>query len=152
MLSKKRYEEVKAELLAKNTVATEEDFRLFSDYFEIMGHYTHDKLTTEEMMRLYLFFCSVLQNECPEIVKDVQKQEVIRVLCSIMDEMSMIKEKLDREEKQMVAFCIYISECTHRYDEDTQEETNGITFFESTEMIDRLYRYYKTAKPDMFTV
>lgn len=152
MLSEKRYVEVISVFEEKGIELTDEDVRLYADVFEVISHFTNNKLTSREMIEVYDFLSDVVLNRRPDIKIHVEKKDRIRVQVALMDKIPFIGDKLDLNEKIMFAFCVYLSECTRIYDEKTNKETNGIVLFESVESIECEFEEYKSFNPSLFDI
>ena len=152
MLSENRYIEVKNVFAKRGIKLTESDIRLYADVFEIIAYYVNDKLTTREIMEAYDFLSDVILNRRPDIKVNVSKKERIKVQVALMDKIPFIGDKLDLNEKIMFAFCIYLGECMRVYDEETNQETNGIVLFKSVEKIRAEFEDYKSFNPGLFDI
>lgn len=152
MLSEKRYKEVKNIFEEKGVGLTENDIKLYADVFEIIAHYVNHKLTTREMMEVYDFLSDVILNRRPDIKIHVDKKDRIKVQVALMDKISFIRNKLDLEEKIMLAFCIYLGECIRVYDEESDEVKNGVVLFKSVESIELEFEQCKSINPSLFEI
>ena len=152
MLSEKRYEEVKTVFAEKGIELTEYDIRLYSDVFEIIAYYISNKLTTKEMVEAYDFLSDIILNRRPDVKVYVEKKDRIRIQVAVMDKIPFIADKLILEEKIMFAFCIYLGECVRVYDEEKDEEKNGIVLFKSVESVKQEFKQCKAINPEMFTI
>ena len=152
MLREKRYEEVKNIFEEKGVDLTENDIKLYANAFEIIAHYVNHKLTTREIMEVYDFLSDVILNRRPDIKIHVEKKDRIKVQVALMNKIPFIGNKLDLEEKIMLAFCIYLGECIRVYDEETNEEKNGVVLFKSVESIGLEFEQCKSINPSLFEI
>lgn len=152
MLSEKRYVEVKNIFEEKTIELNEDEIILYADVFEIIAYYINDKLTTKEIIEAYDFLSDVILNKHPDIRVHVEKKDRIRVQVALMEKIPFIKNKLDLDEKIMLAFCIYLGACIQVFDEKTNEQKNGIVLFKSVESVRQEFDDFKRINPALFDI
>ncbi len=152
ILNTQRFEELKIIFEQNNINLSINDVVLYSNVFEIISQFVHQKLTNEEIFVVYDLLSDVVKNDRPDIVSHVSKDDRIRVQVRLMEELPETKGKLDLEEKIALAFCIYAGECVQIYDEDRDMICNGIVAFDSFEHIKSEYEYEKQQFPSVFKI
>lgn len=159
MLSEQRYKEVKAVFQKQNATIlaegvevppTEIDIRLNADLFEVIGHFTHNKLTTEEMFNAFDFLNDVLQYKKAKYAMPVGKNDKIRVQMRIMEELPETAGKLTMAEKEAFAFCVWYCTCFQIYDEKRKMSLSTLCHFDSIERVESIYAMSKRRYPELF--
>lgn len=150
ILNSQRFEKLKLLFEEKNKNLSLNDITIYSNVFEIISQFVHNKLTDEEIFVVYDLLSDVVKNDRPDIIAHVPQKDRIRVQVRLMEELTETKGKLDLDEKIALAFCIYTGECTQVYDEEKEEMHNGIVLFDSFEHIKNELEYEKQQFPSIF--
>ena len=152
IINKQRFEEIKLIFEQHNISLSLDDIAIYSNVFEIISQFVHEKLTNQEIFVVYDLLSDVVKNKRPDIIAHVPKVDRIRVQVRLMEELPETKGKLDLEEKIALAFCIYTGECIQTYDEDRNMMCNGIVLFDSFEHIKREFEYERQQFPSIFKI
>ncbi len=152
IINKQRFEEIKPIFEEHNINLSRNDIAIYSNVFEIISKFVHQKLTNQEIFVVYDLLSDVVKNNRPDIIAHVPKEERIRVQIRLMEELPETKGKLDLEEKVALAFCIYTGECIQIYDEERDMMCNGIVLFDSFEHIKNEFEYEKQQFPSFFKI
>ena len=152
VINKERYEKVVELFCSKNVNLSDNEIKIYSNVFEIISQFTHNKLTNEEIFAVYDLLSDVITNNRPDIVSHVSKEDRIRVQVKLMEELEETKGKLNLEEKTALAFCIYTGVCIQIYDEERDMMCNGIVLFDSFEHINSEFEYDKQQFPSKYNM
>ena len=151
LLNEKRFAEVKLLFEKENLPLSEREIKIYSNVFEIISIYIHNKLTNEEILHAYDFLSDVMLNNRPDIAY-VAKVDRIRVAVALMETIPETKGKLTEDEKLAFAYCIFTGACTQVYDEERDIMLNGIVLFDSFEHINTEFEFEKVEFPDRFRI
>lgn len=152
ILNTQRFETLKIIFKNYNIDLSLNDVAIYSNVFEIISQFVHNKLSNEEIFAVYDLLSDVVKNDRPDIVAHVSKEDRIRVQVRLMEELPETKGKLDLEEKIALAFCIYTGECIQIYDEDRDMMCNGIVLFDSFEHIKSEFEFERQQFPSVFKI
>lgn len=128
---------------------TAEEIVLYANFAEIVDILTGHKLDTNTILESSDLLSDLILNLRPDIMI-VPKEDRIRAQLGRMDTIPSIANTLNMEEKTLFAFCVYWSVCIRVYDEDTDEECNGLVDFTSVEKILAEYEQTRNLKPELF--
>ncbi len=152
ILNTQRFEKLKILFKENNIDLSINDIIIYSNVFEIISQFVHNKLTDEEIFVVYDLLSDVVKNDRPDIIAYVPKNDRIRVQVRLMEELDETKGKLSLDEKIALAFCIYTGECVQFYDEERDMMCNGIVLFDSFEHIKNELEYEKQQFPSIFKI
>lgn len=152
IINKQRLEEVKLIFKQHGVNLSSNDIAIYSNVFEIISLFIHQKLTNQEIFVVYDLLSDVVKNNRPDIIVHVPKDERIRAQVRLMEELPETKGKLDLDEKVALAYCIYTGECIQIYDEERDMMCNGIVLFDSFEHIKNEFEYEKQQFPSIFKI
>lgn len=150
LLNEKRYFETKELMIKKNVILSDNEYKIYSNVFEIISIFTNGKLTTEEIFIVYDILSDAILNQRPDLVAFVSKEDRIKVQVRLLEELPETKGKLSLDEKIAMAFCIYTGECVRVFDEESNTMKNGIVSFDSFEHINNELEYEKANFPYLF--
>ncbi len=150
MINEEIYEELKDIFAEYDISLTDTDILLYADLFEIISYFTHNKLDTYEIFLVYDFLTDLLAGKHPQIMVSVSKEDRIRAQLRIMEEFPLTAGKLDDEEKEALAFCVYYSTFVQLYDEEKNKMVNGLVDFTSIERAEKMLEWEKSQRPDFF--
>lgn len=152
IINQQRFDEIKL-LFEKNSInLSSDDIAIYSNVFEIISQFVHEKLTNQEIFVVYDVLSDVVKNNRPDIIAHVSKDDRIRAQVRLMEELPETKGKLELEEKIALAFCIYTGECVQIFDEARNMMCNGIVLFDSFEHIKNEFEYERQQFPSAFKI
>lgn len=150
ILNRQRYQILK-DLFYQNKInLSDEEIAIYSNVFEIISQFIHNKLSTEELFVVYDYLSDVLQGKKTEIAVSVPKSERIRTQVRLMEEIPETSNKLTLDEKIALAYCVYTGECVQFYDEKHEMICNGNALFDSFEHIRKEFEYERQQFPSIF--
>lgn len=147
LLNEKRYETLKEILKELNKEIPDEQIQGYSNIFEYMAHITDNKFTDKEMVAIYDVLGGVLEGEYPHIAAVILKDEKIRTLVRVMEELPLTAGKLSMEVKLRVAFCELAITGLH-----IQPEGAVFDWYDSFESAEAEFNHFRKNFPTWFDV
>ena len=145
LLNKNRYNSLKQALNELNISLPEEQIKSYSNIFEYFAHITENKFTDIEMVAIYSLLGKVLHGQEPHMAAVIIKEERIRTIVRIIEELPLTSGKLSMDAKLRIAFCELMITGVHR-------QPDGVVFdvFDSIERVEMEYNHFKNAFPSWF--
>ena len=152
MLNEERYRSIRRIFERMELQLSERDMELYADAFEIISQFLHHKLNDIQLVKVVDYLGDVITEKATHIVSHVPKSDRLKVQYVLLEKIPPTKGKLNQEEKELLAFCVYWMNCVQVYDEEQDTIVTGLRDFTSVDKIRALYEDEKTRRPDFFAL
>lgn len=147
MLNEKRYESLKEILKELNISIPDDQVKAYSNIFEYIAHITENMFTDKEMVAIYDVLGGVLEGKYPHIAAVILKDEKVRTLVRVLEELPLTAGKLSMEVKLRIAFCELAITGLH-----TQPEGVVFDWYDSFESAEAEFNHFRKNFPTWFDV
>lgn len=150
MISKKRYDSLKAIFESKNIFLEDKEIILNSNRFEVAAYLTNNKLTDLEMFQVIGFLQDLIRDYIPKYAAAVLPKDRIKIQYRFMEALPQTAGRLTQEEKEGLAFCVYYPHFVKVYNEKNGEVSSGIIEFDSIKNATIAFEEHKKRNPELY--